>query len=133
MKPRLSTAAVAAAAASAAFVAGGPAATATTGSHTGSAARVTHDSTSRGGSLTGPVLCSTSNAWLRLSDSTGENCYSGNGDEVVNLPGVSKEQIVGVHTVCLYASPSSAGCATGPATISIFPPAHVEQIFISTP
>jgi hypothetical protein len=133
VKPRLSTAAAAAAAVLVAFVAGEPTASATTAAHTGSPVGVTHDSVSRGGTLTGPVSCSTSNVWLRLWDSAGENCYSGNGYEVVNLPGASKEQIVGVHTVCLYASPSSARCATGPTTISIFAPAHVEQIFISTP
>ncbi len=81
----------------------------------------------------GPVSCGAPDVWLKLWDDTGESCYRGNGSLAVSLPGVRSEQIVGVHTVCLYASPSSSGCATGPATIRNLAPAHVEEIFISTP
>ena len=77
--------------------------------------------------------CTSSKVWLRLWGSLGEKCYTGNGIEVANLSGVSKEQIIGHHRVCLYTSVSSASCTTGPGTFGRVPPIRVIQIRISTP
>jgi hypothetical protein len=78
------------------------------------------------------VSCATSTVWLRLWGSLGETCYRGNGLVLVNLPGVYREQIVGLHTVCL-GTVSSLQCATGPGTLLHEPPIAVREITIRTP
>jgi hypothetical protein len=81
---------------------------------------------------TSVVSCAASNVWLRLWGTLGQSCYSGNGTIVVNLPGVIREQIIGVHTVCLR-SGSAIGCVTGPGTLMHEPPVTVRAITIATP
>jgi hypothetical protein len=80
-----------------------------------------------------PVSCSSSSAWLILRSSLGYKCYTGNGSLTVDLPSVSAEQIIGVHEVCLYVSPATVRCATGPAALILHPPARVIQVSISSP
>jgi type 1 fimbria pilin len=80
-----------------------------------------------------PVSCSSSSAWLILRSSLGDKCYTGNGSLTVDLPSVSAEQIIGVHEVCLYVSPATVRCATGPAALILHPPARVIQVSISSP
>ena len=60
-------------------------------------------------------------------------CYTGNGTEVVNLPGVSRARINGVHEMCLYTTPATFRCAIGPATVPIVPAVRVLDISIRTP
>ena len=91
---------------------------------TASSPRVTPD--------TGVISCLSPLVWLRLWANLGETCYSGNGNIFVNRSGVYQEQIVGLHTVCLY-SPGVARCSTGPRIIRIFPPINVREITIRTP
>jgi len=81
---------------------------------------------------TSPAKCSS--AWLRLRGSNGESCYSGNGSLVVNLPGVYYEQIIGTHSVCVYAQADrQILCTTGPGNFGISPPATIRGINIRTP
>jgi hypothetical protein len=47
------------------------------------------------------VSCLSSNVWLRLWGTLGETCHVGNGVILVSLPGIRREQILGLHTVCL--------------------------------
>ena len=73
-------------------------------------------------------------AWLRLWGLLGERCYTGNGVILVNLTGVNREQIVGVHTVCLTTAPvTTIRCAIGPRTVTIVPALRVTRIRITTP
>jgi hypothetical protein len=81
---------------------------------------------------TSVVSCSASNVWLRLWGTLGQSCYTGNGTILVNLPGVNREQIIGVHTVCLRTL-SASFCATGPGTFVTRPPGTIRSITISTP
>ena len=79
-----------------------------------------------------PAKCSS--AWLRLRGSNGENCYSGNGSLAVNLPGVYYEQIIGTHSVCVYAqADSQIFCTTGPGSFGLSPPITIRSINIRTP
>lgn len=71
--------------------------------------------------------------WLKLTGSLGPTCYTGNGNIIVNRPGVSQEQIVGKHTVCLYIGSHQISCKTGPATVKIIPPVQVSGVTIRTP
>ena len=80
---------------------------------------------------TSKVPCSSISVWLKLFGSSGENCYTGNGTKLVDLPGVREEQIVGRHEVCLRTS-SGVRCALGPGTF-FFLPVTVTEITISTP
>lgn len=80
-----------------------------------------------------PVSCTSNHAWLRLRTSAGEHCYTGNGSAVVDLAGVRMGQIAGVHTVCLFTTPSTRRCITGPATFGLTPPAYVRYVTIRTP
>jgi hypothetical protein len=81
---------------------------------------------------TSPAKCGS--AWLRLRGSNGESCYSGNGSLVVNLPGVYYEQIIGTHSVCVYAQADrQIFCAVGPGSFSISPPITIREINIRTP
>ena len=81
---------------------------------------------------TGVVSCLSSNVWLRLWGTLGETCYTGNGIILVNLSGVRREQILGIHTVCLRTI-SSVRCARGPRTLTYIPPVAVRAITITTP
>jgi hypothetical protein len=81
---------------------------------------------------TSPTKCSS--AWLRLWGSNGENCYTGNGSLVVNLPGVYYEQIIGIHSVCIYAqADGQIFCAVGPGSFGISAPITISRINIRTP
>ena len=79
---------------------------------------------------TGPVACTSASVWLKLQTSLGQRCYSGAGVEAVNDPGVTREQIIGLHEVCLRSNPfaPTIRCATGPATIVISPAVNVVGI-----
>ena len=77
--------------------------------------------------------CVSGSHWLKLSSSLGPACYTGNGNIIVNRPGVGQEQIVGTHTVCLYIGSHQISCKTGPATIKITPPVQVSAVTIRTP
>jgi hypothetical protein len=79
------------------------------------------------------VPCVLPTVWLRLWGSLGERCYTGNGATLVNLPRVSRGQVIGYHRVCLYARVLSVTCLTGPRTFIIVPPIWITQIRISTP
>jgi hypothetical protein len=78
------------------------------------------------------VPCGSTTVWLRLWGSLGETCYTGNGTIVVNLRGVNREQILGIHTVCLRTI-SLVRCARGPRTLTYLPPVAVSAITITTP
>lgn len=81
---------------------------------------------------TSPAKCSS--AWLRLWGSNGESCYSGNGPILVNLPGVSYEQIIGTHNTCVYSQADlRIFCAAGPGSFGISPPITIREISIYTP
>jgi hypothetical protein len=83
---------------------------------------------------TSVVSCGSGSAWLKLQGSLNKSCYTDNGNIIVNLPGVYQEQIVGLHTVCLYGIGGQAiGCRTGPGTVRIIPPVAVREITIRTP
>ena len=94
---------------------------------TASSPRVTPD--------TGVISCLSPLVWLRLWANLGETCYSGNGNIFVNRSGVYQEQIVGLHTVCLYGQGIFGRCSTGPNPhpVRIFPPINVREITIRTP
>jgi hypothetical protein len=77
--------------------------------------------------------CASGSHWLKLTGSLGPTCYTGNGNIIVNRPGVDQEQIVGTHTVCLYIGSHQISCKTGPATIKITPPVQVSAVTIRTP
>jgi hypothetical protein len=80
-----------------------------------------------------PVSCASAKAWLRLTTSTGQHCYTGYGSYTVRLT-VRTEQIVGRRTACLTTTaPVGRLCLTGPRIISLVPPSHVVTITISTP
>lgn len=83
-------------------------------------------------SATAAVRCTSPRVWLRLWGSLGETCYRGNGNLIVDLPGVGREKIIGRHIVCLAAG-ARFRCANGPATFRISPPARVTEISIRTP
>jgi hypothetical protein len=78
------------------------------------------------------VSCVSSNVWLRMWFVLGEDCYAGNGINLVNLTDVTREQIIGVHTVCLLTI-SGTRCATGPKTLTYQPGVSVREIEIRTP
>jgi hypothetical protein len=83
---------------------------------------------------TSVLSCGSHSVWLRLWGSLSETCYTGDGAIVVNLPGVYQEQIVGLHTVCLYAADElKIWCTTGPGEFRITPPVQVSGITIRTP
>jgi hypothetical protein len=90
--------------------------------------------------LAAPVIskisCSSSAVWLRLSGSSGNDCYTGNGTDAVHIPGVTGEKISGAHDVCLtFTAAGKVGhsCAVGPITLAISPAITVTSIVISTP
>jgi hypothetical protein len=78
------------------------------------------------------VSCNSSAVWLALSSSLGMSCYTGNGSRPVNLPGVSRIRVAGVHRVCLV-NGSGFRCIVGPGALIILPPTFVQAISISTP
>jgi hypothetical protein len=79
------------------------------------------------------VPCFSTTVWLRLWGSLGERCFTGNGVELVNLPGVTRGQIIGFHRVCLYGRVPSVTCLTGPRIFRLVPPMWVTQIRIGVP
>jgi hypothetical protein len=102
--------------------------------HQGPAASPANAAATRQGTTsdTSPAKCSS--AWLRLWGSNGESCYSGTGFLAVNLPGVYYEQIIGTHSVCVYAQADrQILCATGPGSLGIRPPTTIREINIRTP
>jgi hypothetical protein len=80
---------------------------------------------------TSAVQCSSSNVWLRLWGVNGaEYCYTGNGSAYTILIVVSREQINGVHVVCLSSTGINRVCSRGPANINLIPPEEVSIITI---
>jgi hypothetical protein len=79
------------------------------------------------------VSCASTNVWLRVWFILGEDCYSGNGINFVNLTDVTRDQIIGRHTVCFLSVPATP-CTTGPGTFLHQPPIlSVREIEIRTP
>jgi hypothetical protein len=79
------------------------------------------------------VPCSSGTVWLRLwGPGTTEHCYTGNGFVSTPLLTVTREQIAGVHTVCLSGPGINRACATGPADFYIVPAQEVAFISITT-
>jgi hypothetical protein len=78
------------------------------------------------------ISCSSGTAWVKLSGSNGDHCYTGNGTVRVDLSGVSQERIVGSHLVCVTLSGMSQLCAVGPRVLNIQPPGQVLEIAISS-
>lgn len=77
-----------------------------------------------------PVSCTSVAVWVKLWSSLGLRCYTGSGFRVVDLPGVNREQIIGVHRVCLVSNVRGVRCLRGPAGAVFQPPVQVAEIII---
>jgi hypothetical protein len=76
------------------------------------------------------VNCGAADVWLEFLGSTGLHCYTGTGELDVDLPGVVRFQVVGVHSGSIVSTNGEQLNFAGPRTFTFSPPVTLAFIAV---